>query len=85
MQVEAALIQQTMTSSGSDGVPKTGALENEVRSWQRLFGPNLRRRTLIGVMMMFFQRMISDRGSDVHLRIMQNGVASTRYCTTARP
>lgn len=56
MQVEAALIEQTSTNNGTN-TAKAGTLQAEVYVWKRLFGPKLLRRTLIGVVMMVFQRM----------------------------
>ena len=55
MQVEAALIEQTSVNE-STRVAKAGTLQAEVYAWRRLFGPKLLRRTLIGVVMMVFQR-----------------------------
>ena len=55
MQVEAALIEQTSANDGTS-VAKAGTLQAEVYAWKRLFGPKLLRRTLIGVVMMIFQR-----------------------------
>ena len=53
MQVEAQLVTQTI---GRDDDVKAGTLHAEARTWARLFGRKYRRRTLIGIMMMFFQR-----------------------------
>ncbi|KAI0629434.1 general substrate transporter [Trametes polyzona] len=55
MQVEVALIEQTSTNEGTQNV-KPGTLQAEVHAWSRLFSPKLRKRTFIGVMMMFFQQ-----------------------------
>ena len=53
MQVEAQLVAQTI---GLDDDVKAGTLHAEARTWARLFGHKYRRRTFIGIMMMFFQR-----------------------------
>lgn len=53
MQVEAQLVAQAV--SPDDDV-KAGTLRAEARAWARLFGRKYRRRTFIGIMMMFFQR-----------------------------
>ncbi|KAI0774810.1 general substrate transporter [Trametes elegans] len=53
MQVEAALLEQTTTL---DAGGKPGTLGAELRAWRKLFSPKLRKRTLIGVTMMFFQQ-----------------------------
>jgi hypothetical protein len=58
MKVEATLVHQT---DGED-VAKSGCL-GEVRSWERLFSPRYRQRTMIGVMIMVFQR---ERQSIIH-------------------
>ena len=55
MQVEAALIEQTSTNDDT-GLAKTGTLLAEYYAWKRLFSPKLLMRTLIGVVMMIFQR-----------------------------
>ncbi|OSC97300.1 general substrate transporter [Trametes coccinea BRFM310] len=56
MQVEAALIEQTSTADSSGQNAKLGTLSAEMHSWKRLLSPKLRKRTLIGVTMMFFQQ-----------------------------
>ncbi|KAI0645161.1 general substrate transporter [Trametes meyenii] len=56
MQVEAALIEQTSPPRSAVGSGKSGTLRGELRAWARLFSAKLRKRTLIGVMMMFFQQ-----------------------------
>ncbi|KAH9889404.1 general substrate transporter [Cubamyces lactineus] len=56
MQVEAALIEQTATADSSTQSTKRGTFQAEWHAWQRLLTPQLRKRTLIGVMMMFFQQ-----------------------------
>lgn len=53
MQVEAQLVAQTIEL---DDDVKAGTLHAEARTWARLFGHKYRRRTFIGIMMMFFQR-----------------------------
>ncbi|KAH9920932.1 MFS monosaccharide transporter [Fomitopsis serialis] len=53
MQVEAQLVAQTI---GPDDDVKAGTLHAEARAWARLFGRKYRRRTFIGIMMMFFQQ-----------------------------
>ncbi|TFY61333.1 hypothetical protein EVJ58_g4585 [Rhodofomes roseus] len=53
MQVEAQLVTQTI---GLEDDVKTGTLHAEALTWARLFGRKYRRRTFIGVMMMFFQQ-----------------------------
>lgn len=51
MQAEVALLAQTA------GVPaKAGSLRTEARAWARLFKRKYRKRTAIGVLMMFFQQ-----------------------------
>jgi hypothetical protein len=50
MRVEAELVQRTTPGDG-----KGGAL----RAWKALFGPDLRDRTAIGILVMFFQRTFS--------------------------
>ena len=56
MQVEVALIEQTVGNDGTS-TSKAGTLRTELQAWRRLFEPKLVRRTLIGVVMMIFQRM----------------------------
>jgi len=51
MKVEATLIHQLDEGSMS----KIG-LVGELRSWEKLFSPRLLQRTMIGVMVMVFQR-----------------------------
>ncbi|KAF9443883.1 general substrate transporter [Macrolepiota fuliginosa MF-IS2] len=51
MKVEATLIQQT---SGRD-LSKSGCI-GELKSWEQLFSPRYRDRTMIGVMIMVFQQ-----------------------------
>ncbi|KZT69637.1 general substrate transporter [Daedalea quercina L-15889] len=53
MQVEAQLVAQTI---GPDDDVKAGTLYAEARTWARLFGRKYRRRTFIGIMVMFFQQ-----------------------------
>ncbi|KAH9855919.1 general substrate transporter [Lenzites betulinus] len=55
MQAEVALIEQTSTSE-SPSTAKPGTLRGELHAWTRLFSPKLRKRTYIGVLMMFFQQ-----------------------------
>lgn len=50
MKVEATLTQRTNPDSG-----KLGFVE-ELKSWKQLFSPRHKDRTMIGVMIMFFQR-----------------------------
>jgi hypothetical protein len=50
MQIEAALVEQ------STGVTPKSGLHAEAYAWGRLFNKDYLDRTLIGVMMMFFQR-----------------------------
>ncbi|KAF7316583.1 MFS domain-containing protein [Mycena indigotica] len=50
MRVEAALISQSNSDS-----PKPGA-QNEFSAWRQLFSKKYRPRTLVGVLMMFFQQ-----------------------------
>ncbi|KAF7288752.1 MFS domain-containing protein [Mycena indigotica] len=52
MCVEAALISQSNSDS-----PKPGA-QNEFSAWRQLFSKKYRPRTLVGVLMMFFQRKL---------------------------
>ncbi|KAI0359557.1 general substrate transporter [Trametes cingulata] len=56
MQVEAALIEQTTATEAPIPNAKPGTLRAELHAWSRLFSPKLRRRTIIGVLMMFFQQ-----------------------------
>lgn len=58
MQVEASFIEQSMNSDATLRA-KHGTLRAELRAWGRLFEPKLLRRTLIGVVMMAFQRAFS--------------------------
>ncbi|EPT00414.1 hypothetical protein FOMPIDRAFT_1023794 [Fomitopsis schrenkii] len=53
MQVEAQLVAQTIELNDSG---KAGTLHAEARTWARLFGRKYRRRTFIGIMIMFFQQ-----------------------------
>jgi hypothetical protein len=46
MRADTALVQRGTGTKGSEGM----------RDWTKLFHPKYRDRTLIGVMMMFFQR-----------------------------
>ncbi len=50
MKVEATLIQQTNPDVG-----KLGIVE-EIKTWEQLFSPRYRDRTLIGILIMVFQR-----------------------------
>ncbi|EIW54398.1 general substrate transporter [Trametes versicolor FP-101664 SS1] len=56
MQVEAALIAQSSANDTPVRSAKPGTLRGELYAWSRLFSPKLRKRTLIGVLMMFFQQ-----------------------------
>ncbi|OJT05650.1 High-affinity glucose transporter HXT2 [Trametes pubescens] len=56
MQVEAALIAQTTANDTPVRNAKPGTLRGELYAWSRLFSSKLRKRTLIGVLMMFFQQ-----------------------------
>ena len=47
MRTEATLIEQTIGSPGKDG---------SLQAWGKLFNKKLINRTMIGVLMMFFQR-----------------------------
>ncbi|KAH9944779.1 MFS monosaccharide transporter [Amylocystis lapponica] len=51
MQAEAALVGQKLGQT-----PKTSGLRTEARAWALLFGHRYRRRTYIGILMMFFQQ-----------------------------
>ena len=51
MRVEVALEQKTM------GNVKSGGIYAEAKAWSNLFSKRYRKRTMIGVLMMFFQRM----------------------------
>lgn len=50
MQVETELVRRTRSASAKSARP------SEMASWLALFGPGLRARTAIAVMVMFFQR-----------------------------
>lgn len=64
MQVEAAVIAQS-TGSDAPRAHKVGSFRAELYAWRRLFSPKLRPRTLIGVLMMFFQRTSSNRSASL--------------------
>ena len=49
MRVEAALVQQTV-------LERKSALHSEAHAWARLFDKKYFERTLVGIMVMFFQR-----------------------------
>ena len=93
MQVEATLIEQTSLGD-STRTAKAGTLRAELHAWRRLFGPKLLRRTLIGVVMMIFQRaslnpcfrflVLSHLSYSLTPARVQSGAGSTRCCTTAR-
>ncbi len=51
MRTESIMIEQTIGASA-----KEVGLRAEARAWARLFSKKYMNRTLIGVMMMFFQR-----------------------------
>ena len=51
MRVEVALEQKTM------GDVKSGGIYAEAKAWSNLFSKRYRKRTMIGILMMFFQRM----------------------------
>ena len=56
MRVEAALIHRAAhVDSRSRAHPDTG-MQAEARAWARLWSPEYRARTAVGVGMMFFQR-----------------------------
>lgn len=78
MRVEAALVEQSI------GDVKAGGIRGEAQTWGQLFSKKYRPRTLIGVLMMVFQRryrrVIPLRFAQL-LMFEQNGVASMRYCT----
>lgn len=67
MKVETALINQTL---GID-VDKSG-FGSELRAWGRLFTKEFRDRTLIGVLIMFFQRRF--KNSFFYLRLKTNNI-----------
>lgn len=54
MRVEATMIQRTFGTAETSKY----ALSNEWSSWKRLLGKKYRDRTMIGVLMAFFQRMV---------------------------
>jgi hypothetical protein len=56
MQVETELVRRTKPTSSKSARP------SEVASWTALFGPALRARTAIAVLVMFFQREFSADG-----------------------
>lgn len=81
MQVETELIQRTARDAGKDGkAPFLG-------EWTRLFSRPLRARTLIGIMIMFFQRTHFLHSTLVRKTnlVLQNGVVSTHYYTMGQP
>ena len=55
MRVETALIQHTL---GLKTTSNEFNLKAELQAWKKLFEVKLRDRTLIGVLIMFFQRLI---------------------------
>jgi hypothetical protein len=55
MRVETTLIQHTLRLETTSNVFN---LEAELQAWKKLFEVKLRDRTLIGVLIMFFQRLI---------------------------
>ena len=58
MKVEATLIQKMSTLHEGVGTGKRGFV-SEWNAWKRLFAPEYRERTLIGVLVMVFQREFS--------------------------
>jgi len=55
MRVETALIQRTL---GLETTSNVFNLKAELQAWKKLFEVKFRDRTLIGVLIMFFQRLI---------------------------
>jgi hypothetical protein len=55
MRVEALVIHRTL---GTAEDSKIGGVSNELKAWRRLFGKKYRDRTMIGVLMMVFQRAL---------------------------
>lgn len=55
MQVETILVQRV------DGDRMTKGVVDELRAWKRLFGRKYRDRTMVGVLIMVFQRTLSSR------------------------
>jgi hypothetical protein len=77
MRVETELIMRTNPVSSKSG------LLAEVASWRSLFGTALRPRTMIAVMMMFFQRKHVLHIFLLRTDLSQNGVESMLYSTMA--
>ena len=53
MRVEATLIQRTTETADTKG---DGTIMTELKVWTGLFGKRYRKRTMVGVLMMAFQR-----------------------------
>lgn len=56
MRVEASLIQRLNFLHDADTDTNKSGLMSEWKAWKRLFSPKYRERTLIGVLIMFFQQ-----------------------------
>lgn len=56
MQIEAEMVKRSASLEGSDGEMQS-TFDSEIRIWNRLFSTKYVDRTLIGVLVMFFQRM----------------------------
>ena len=80
MRAEVLLIEQSFGITGKDG-----NIREEVRAWGHLFSKKYYNRTLIGIMMMFFQRKCPfvELLAYAH-QTLQNGAGSTRCYTTAQ-
>jgi len=64
MRVEATMIHRTL---GTAEDYKAGSLSSELKTWKRLFGRKYCDRTMVGVLMMVFQRASYWRLMDCHL------------------
>jgi hypothetical protein len=90
MKVETALVQRALIDGDMDAnehVQPSWTLQGEIRAWGRLFHDKYRPRTMIGILIMVFQRMCffwtGLSGTDIGFT--QNGVESMLYSTMDQP
>lgn len=61
MKVETALVQRALKEQDADPdehLQQSWNLQDEIRTWNRLFHDKYRARTMIGILIMVFQRII---------------------------